>query len=131
MNKKYKRMKLIGLLLTILIVCVSLASCQTDKKGTSVQQEVAEVVLPDTTKIPSSEVKYGKYTIFQYCQNGWTNHLYATAYYENDKKIYAELREYPGEFIPIDGQTLPIPEWIEDTDGLMNYGFWEPVESDW
>ena len=123
---KFSVLTMILILVAIGIVCLFMYNNTLINNEDAAETVTSHgVVLPEKLQVPGPEVKQGKYTIFQYCQNGWTNHLYATAYYENDKKIYAELREYPGEFIPIDGQTLPIPEWIETPEELMEYGFWE------
>lgn len=119
------------LLVVILVVCVAMVSCQRSIYTSLSGKEAPDVVLQETSKIPETEVKTGNYTIFQYCQNGWTNHLYAVSYFEKDHHVYAELREYQGEYVPVDGQVLIIPEYIEDVNELMDYGFWEPAEADW
>lgn len=84
-------------------------------------------VTPVAAEVPEPEVKQGKYTIFQYTQNGWANRLYVTEYYIKDRIIYYKSREHQGEYMeaPFDN-CLPVPDWIESTDELMNYGYWEP-----
>jgi hypothetical protein len=77
-------------------------------------------------EIPEPEVKQGKYTIFQYTEVGWTNRLYATEFYIEDDKIFYKSREH-ADYLPIALENcLIVPEWIENVDELMNYGFWEP-----
>ncbi|HWQ30064.1 MAG TPA: hypothetical protein VN549_03650 [Negativicutes bacterium] len=121
-----------SMLVSILVICLILGGFQgTITADNGGKKDTSDAVLQETAKIPEPEVKTGNYTIFQYCQNGWTNHLYAVSYFEKDHHVYAELREYQGEYIPVDGQTLIIPEYIEDVNELMDYGFWEPAEADW
>lgn len=86
------------------------------------------VVVPMADEIPEPEVKQGQYTIFQYTEVGWTNRLYITEFYIEDDKIFYKLREYD-EYLPTALENCLIaPEWIEDINELMNYGFWEPAE---
>ena len=88
---------------------------------------IRPVITPVTADVPEPEVKQGRYTIFQYAQNGWTNRLYVTEYYIEDRIIYYKSREHQGEYmeVPFD-DCLPAPDWIEDIDELMDYGWWEP-----
>lgn len=85
------------------------------------------VVTPVAAEVPEPEVKQGQYTIFQYTKCGWTNRLYVTEYYIEDRIIYYKSREHQGEYmeVPFD-DCLIVPEYIEVVDDLMNYGFWEP-----
>lgn len=129
MNKNSMFKLTICILIVVLMIgCLVIYSNQ-ESQIEKLKAEAA--VVPHQDQIPGPEVKQGSYTIFQYCQNGWTNHLYAIAYYKQGQQVYAELRQYPGEYIPVDGQTLILPEFIEDPRELMDYGFWEPAEIDW
>lgn len=84
-------------------------------------------VTPVAAEVPEPEVKQGQYTIFQYTKCGWTNRLYVTEYYIEDRIFYYRSREHQGEYIevPFD-DCLIVPVWIENIDDLMNYGYWEP-----
>jgi hypothetical protein len=74
----------------------------------------------------------GHYTIFQYTQNGWSNHMYVTEFYKQDGFLYYRLKDYPDEYMFIKAEGfLPVPGWVEDPNELMKYGFWEPMESEW
>jgi hypothetical protein len=84
-------------------------------------------VTPVTAEIPGPEVKVGNYTIFQYTSVGWANKLYITEYYIKDGVIYYRLRDNQSDYLPVDLENcLIVPEWIENIDELMDYGFWIP-----
>lgn len=86
-------------------------------------------VAPTVADIPTLEIKQGKYTIFNYTQNGWTNRLYVTEYYIEDRIIYYKPREHEGGYLEVTLENcLTVPGWIEDTDLLMDYGYWEYPE---
>ncbi|HYE80850.1 MAG TPA: hypothetical protein VEG39_01650 [Clostridia bacterium] len=75
------------------------------------------------------EVYKGQYTIFQYTQNGWSNHMYVTEFSKEDGFLYYKLKDHPDEYMFIKAEEfLPVPGWVEGTDDLMEYGFWEPIE---
>lgn len=118
-----KNMAIIVLL--ILLAAVILGSVFEVKKQ---EKELATVNI-ELQQHGTPQLWKGKYTIFQYTRNGWTNRLYVTEYYIEDHTIYYKAREHQGEFLPVefDG-TLPAPGWIEDTEKLMDYGFWKIAE---
>lgn len=89
---------------------------------------VIQPIVPTTAaEIPEPEIKQGKYTIFQYTQSGWTNRLYVTEYYIEDRIIHYKDREHQEEYMELPFEDcLPKQGWIEDADKLMDYGWWEP-----
>lgn len=91
------------------------------------------VVAPTVTAVPTPDVKHGQYTIFHYTKSGWVTRLYVTDYYiTTDHIVYYKSREHQDEFqeVLLD-DCLPVPGWIENTDELMNYGFWEYPEEEY
>lgn len=89
-------------------------------------------VTPVAAEVPGADVKQGQYTIFQYTKTGWTNRLYVTEYFVKDKMILYKSRERQGEYLEIPFEDcLLVPEWIENNEDLMNYGFWEYPEEDY
>jgi hypothetical protein len=91
--------------------------------------EQKQIIKAATTE---KQVWKGEYTIFQYTQNGWSNHMYVTEFYKEDGYLFYKLKDHQEEYMFIKAEEfLPVPGWIESTDELMKYGFWEPMESDW
>jgi hypothetical protein len=89
-------------------------------------------VTPVAAEVPDPEVKQGQYTIFQYTKTGWTNRLYVTEYFIKDKMIFYKPREHQEEYLEMPFEDcLLVPEWIEENEDLMNYGFWEYPEEEY
>jgi hypothetical protein len=119
MNKKYRWLVLVAILITLLFVF----------NNSFIKQEAADNV---SVQEPERQVWEGQYTIFQYTQNGWSNHMYVTEFYIEDDFLYYKLKDYPDEYMFIRAEEfLPVPGWIEEPEELMKYGFWEPMDSEY
>lgn len=123
MNKNNNK----NILILILIVAVIMGSFTTGMsfaEGSINQEPISQE--------PERQIWQGEYTIFQYTQNGWSNHFFVTEFYEEDGYLFYRLKDHPEEYMLIRAEEfLAVPGWVEDVDELMKYGFWEPMESDW
>lgn len=95
----------------------------------SYNQEIMQLkaVIPEKTVVQAPEVVKEPYTIFQYCNGGQVNVIYAIEHYCAGSDIYFKRPESK-VFIAIDKEgVLPVEGYIEDETELMKFGVYPPL----